>query len=140
EAARIPAPIQSPGGAASEMSKVTNRSSPAPAGMEIGVRNVRLTDPGVAVGLALTRRGSREVFSTPSPFASLQIDIVETSPGPAEVPVTSTRIRRRVTEPVGVDTFTRSIGTSFRPGSTVAGDRFAPPRARTSPGGPEPGG
>src|SRR6267143_1804226 len=140
EAARIPAPIQSPGGAPSEISNVTNRSIPAPAGIEIGLGNVRLTDPGVPVGLMPMIRGSREVFSTPSPFASRQTEIVATSPGAAAVPVASTRTRRRVTDPVGVDTFTRSIGTSFCPGSTVAGERFALRRVRTSPGGPEVGG
>src|SRR2546428_6336558 len=103
EAVRIPAPIQSPGGAPSERSKVTNRSIPVPAGIEIGLGSRRLTDPGVPAGLIPTRRGAQEAFSTPSPFPSLPKEIGETTPSPPAVPVPSTPTPRQVTDHLGVD-------------------------------------
>src|SRR2546428_11768522 len=94
EAVRIPAPIQSPGGAPSERSKVTNRSIPVPAGIEIGLGSRRRTDPGVPAGLIPTRRGAREGFRRPDPFPPLPTGILESAPRPPAVPPTSPRTPR----------------------------------------------
>ena len=140
EAVSTPAPNQSPGTAARDTLNATRRFLPGPAGIVNGTGRIRVADSGLPDGVAAISSLSVSLFNWPSPSASRQRAILETSPGRGVIPVTSTRTLRRLIAFVVVETFNRRKGTSFCPGSTVGGAREVPRTVRVSPGGGIPGG